>query len=873
MNALKLPENWPMKLLPHVAVLAVAIAILVGYFSPITQGKVLYQSDLIHYRGMGKELVDYRAQHHEDPLWGTRMFSGMPHYQYGLNSSGQLFRQVDKVFNLGLPRPITHFFILFVGFYILLLSLKIDPWLSGIGALAFMFSSFFMVSIEAGHTSKINAVAYLPIVIAGVLAAYRGQLGLGAALATLGMGLEINANHFQITFYLGLIIGFIVVSRFVTDLLNKRLKQFFIASGLLVGCLGMGALANWSLLQTTLEYTPETIRGPEVLKKENAVVSIDPQIFEPRKKTGLKPNYAFQWSNGVEDVLTLFSPYFAGGASGDNIGEGSETYDILKTAYGAGAAKQLVTKYPTYWGELPFTSGPVYAGAIIMFLFILGLIIVDDKYKWWILAICLLAVLLSMGRHFLPLSKFFFNWVPMYDKFRAPSMMLIVAEFALPLLGFLALRKFFAEGFTDKDKGELKKYLFIAGGTTVGLMLLLILIGPALFSFGDPKVDASKIGNFLTYQKLNPSQSVISQLTDVISSDRIALFRMDILRGIALILGAGGLLYVYLRGWLKKTVVYAGLAGLVALDLIPVDLRYVNKENFVDQKQIDRMFVASAADNAILQDRDPNYRVLNLTTDVFQNASTSYFHKSIGGYHAAKLRRYQDMIENHLEKVPRKIGEAFNAGVTVAPLPGTQPPLDSAQKALEKLGAINMLNAKYIIFNESAPPILNRSALGNAWFVQDFKVMESEEDVMAALGNTNPGKTALVNTDMADNVAGFNLQFDPSAAISLTSFDNKKLVYSSKANSEQLAVFSEIYYNSGKGWDAYVDGQPAKHFRVNYLLRAMRVPAGSHTIEFRFEPKSYFRGNTISMIVSLLALAVILGGLYWTLSKGKKEEE
>lgn len=855
----KLPENWPVKLLPYLAIPVIVIAILFTYFSPVTQGKVLYQSDLIQYKGMSKELVDYRKAHNEDPLWGARMFSGMPHYQYGLNSSGQMFRQVDAVFNLGLPRPITHFFILFIGFYILLLSLKIDPWLSGIGAMAFMFSSFFFVSIEAGHTSKINAVAYMSIVVAGVLTAYRGRLFLGAALTTLGMGLEINANHFQITFYLAVVLGFLVIGRFVYDLMEKRLKQFAITSAVLLGCMGMGALSNWGLLQTTLEYTQETIRGPEILKKAEAGVAIEPQIFQPRKKTGLKPNYAFQWSNGLEDVMTLFSPYFAGGASGDNIGEGSETYDILKNAYGAGAAKQLVTKYPTYWGSLPFTSGPVYAGAIVVFLFVLGLLIVDNKYRWWILAVCILAILLSMGKHFMPLSKFFFNWVPMYNKFRAPSMMLIVAEFCLPLLGFLALRKFFKEGFDEAQKANLKRSLFIAGGVTIGFLLILMLIGPAMFSFGSDS-DMGKIAGFLKGQKLEVTQPLASQLADVISLDRISLFRMDVLRSIAFIIGAGGLMFLYLRGLLKRPVVYAGIAGLIALDLVPVDLRYLNKENFVDQKQINRFFTASVADNAILADPDPHYRVFNITSNVFQEAFTSYHHKSIGGYHAAKLRRYQDLIDNHLEKVPSRIGEAFNAAIQAQ-----QDPILAAQTTLASQGALNMLNAKYIIFNEGAAPIRNNSALGNAWFVSEVKTMSTEEEIMAALGVIDPKKTALIHSDMADNIAGFSSSFDPNGKISLTSFDNKKLTYSSNAVSEQLAVFSEVYYNSGKGWDAYIDGQPVKHFRANYLLRAMRVPAGQHTIEFRFEPSSYYQGNTISMIVSLLSFIVVLGGLFMAL--------
>lgn len=863
-----IPSNLPQKLLPHVAVLITAVVILFAYFSPVTKDQILYQTDLIQHRGMAKEIQDYRKAHDGDePLWGANMFSGMPTYQYGAQYTGHLFRPVFKVLTLGLPRPVETFFLLFLGFYILLLSLKIDPWLSGIGAMAFMFSSFFFVSIEAGHTSKIYAVAFMAIVVAGVNLAYQGKRYLGLALTTLGMGLEITVNHFQITYYLMFILAFLVIGRAIHDFRAGKIKEFAITSAFLLAALGLGIGANYGKIKTTAEYANETIRGPVILKNKEKTVQ-ENQIFKAKKENGLKPNYAFQWSNGASDLFTFLTPYAVGGASGDNIGEGSETYEIFKRNYGKRVADAVVGQYPTYWGELPFTSGPVYAGAIVLFLFVLGLLIVDNKYRWWILGITILALLLSMGKHFLPLSKLFFNYFPMYNKFRAPSMMLIVVEFTLPLLGFLALRKFMKEGWTTEQKEKLKKRLFIAAGATAGLLLVLVAMGGSLFSFSAPG-DEQSIGRIVSQVSQQPNPALVSELSDALVSDRIALFRTDALRSVLFILLGGGLLFAFIQNYIKKPVVYAGLALLIGVDMWFVNKRYLNDENFVKETKITQLLRAKPADTNIKQDRDPHFRVFNITSNIFQEAFTSYHHKSIGGYHAAKLRRYQDLIENYLEKYPSQIIQALNGAIQA-----NKNPIEALNAALAKMGPLNMLNCKYIIANPDQPPLVNPNRLGNAWFVDNIKVVAGPDEEMQALGSIDPAKTAVVSGEkMIAKIQGFDPTLNPANKISLTSFDQKKMVYSSNAQTEQFAVFSEVYYNSGKGWQAYVDGNPADHIRVNYLLRGMRIPAGQHTVEFRFEPSSYYGGNTLSLVFSLLSFIAIGGCVYLALKKGEWDKE
>lgn len=844
------PEDWRKKLLTHLGIIVGFFIITLTFFKPLTENKVLYMFDILQHKGMAKELIDVREDKGEELAWTSRMFGGMPTYQLGIHHKANIFRSVNNALKFGMPFPMNMIFLLFLGFYFLCLTQGLNPWICGLGAAGYAFSSYFFIASEAGHTSKINALAYLAPIIAGVLLTLKKKYVVGLVVTALFVCLQLTVNHLQITYYTFFIIGAAALSYFIMDVIDKKAKQGLISIGILGLAVFLGIAPNISRLWTTQEYAKASIRGKTILKSTD-----DPD-------EGLDRDYAFEWSYGVGETFTLLAPNYYGGASSGIVTAGSEVQEVLKKNYGKRVADQAVKNWPTYYGSQRFTSGPVYVGAILVFLFILGLLLVEDRDRWWILGITLFAIMLSWGKNFSGLSDLMFDNFPYYNRFRAVSMLLVIAQFTIPFLGVLALKRFLSNS-KELGKEFLTKRLYYAAGIAGGLILLLIVAGPLGSDFATP-ADGGRISSILGRFGIKADANVVGSLVEATYDDRASMFTMDLLRSLGLILAAATGLWLIVQEKVKTQYVLPAILLLVMVDLWTVNKRYLNEENFVKEKEFTKTLVPSAADTRILSDRDPNYRVLNLTKDTYQDASTSYFHKSIGGYHAAKLRRYNDMIKNYLGAASERIIQAFRAG--------GENPIPAVNQALAQSPALNMLNLKYLIYNPQAPPLENPSRLGHAWTVDEIKWVQTSDEEINSIKGLNPGKTAVVIDGFKPALGNWSPSPGAKADVKLTSYDPEKQVYSFNSSKDELVVFPEVFYEAD-GWHAYIDGNEVDHIRANYVLRALKVPSGQHTLEFRFEPHSYIVGSSLSLIGSLILLLVVLGGLYLTLVKAVEEAQ
>ncbi len=807
-------NNFPFKtILPIISALVIFIILSLAYMSPALEGKVLKQDDITRFKGMSKEISDFREKTGEEPLWTNSMFGGMPAYQISTKYNANLIQYVDKLFRLGLPAPADLVFLYMIGFFILLMVLRINPWLSIAGAIAYGFSSYFFIILEAGHNSKAHAIGYMAPLLAGIILTYRGKYLLGAIITMLFMALEIRANHPQMTYYLGMIVLILGIYELVNAIRSNNIMHFAKSTSVLVIATIIAVLTHITGLWATYEYSKYTIRGKSELstQKEN-------------RTSGLDKDYATQWSYGVAETGTLVIPNFHGGSSAGELSKNSETYDrLIKNNIPKNQANSFVKNAPTYWGTQPFTSGPVYIGAIVVFLFVLGLFIVKGQMKWWLLTGTILSIVLSWGKNFMPLTEFFLDYFPLYNKFRAVSMTLVIAEITMPILAFLALNKIL-KGENSKQKllKSLQYAVYVVGG-----FLLLFILFPGLFFSFSGAADAN----------------LPDWLRQAMVDDRKSLLRMDALRSLLFILLAAVLIWAYLKNKLKLTWVFVVIIVLVTIDMWSVNKRYLNDDNFVRKTKIEKPYAKTKADELILKDSDPNFRVLNFTVDPFADARTSYFHKSIGGYHGAKLRRYQELYNAHIQ-------QHFNVNV------------------------LNMLNTKYFIQpdKDNKPSVLpNMNALGNAWFVDDYLLVNNADEELAALSDFDPQKLAVVDKRFKDQVENYTPGKDSAALIKLIEYQPNALKYQTNTSKDQLVVFSEIYYD--KGWNAYVDEELVPHFRTNYVLRGMILPAGKHMVEFKFEPKVYRVGETISFASSLLLILLVLGyGGYAIRNFLKKEE-
>ena len=775
---------------PHLVAIVTFVLLVMVYFAPqVFENKQLPQGDMISARGMGHDAREYHEQTGEWSHWSNSMFGGMPYNVTSGVDSKSIFRPISTLMKVSFHGETTAvLWLLLIGFYIFMLAVGSGPWLGIVGAIAFAFGSYNLIIIGAGHVTKGWVLATVPAVIGGCMLCYQKKYIVGFIVTLLATGLNVYWNHQQISYYTLLMLIPLAITYLVYAIREKKQKQFWTASAALVVAAIMAIAPAMDKLLPTWDYSKETMRGGAVLKgTEDSEAG----------KSGLNREYAFQWSYGKAETMTLLIPNFYGGSSNYALGEDSETYKTVKKYAGSSQAKQIVKSLPTYWGDQPFTSGPVYAGAIICFLFVLGLLAVKGPERWWLLAAVIIGILLSWGRNLPSLNNWLFDHLPLYNKFRTPSMSLVMTTTAMAMLGMLALRALL------KKEVELK-HIHIATGITGGLCLLIALF-PGLAGGFTAKMDAQ----------------LPEWLSECLIEDRRAMLTSDAWRSLCFILLAAAGAFAYLKIEKMRSGILIALMGVLILaDLWTVDKRFLNDDHFVPKKR--NLVTMTEGDKQILADKDPNYRVLNLTTSTFNDAQTSYFHKSVGGYSPAKLRRYQDIIDYYF---------AGNINMNV----------------------LNMLNTRYVITQQGVQ--YNPEAFGNAWFVQNIDWVNNPNEEIAAIGNIDLLQKAVIDTCWRTKVSD-GLAMTQPASIRLTNYANPgNLFYESESSEDGLAVFSEVYY---KTWKAFIDGKEVPVVRANYILRAIEVPAGKHTIEFRCEDDLLLDTQIVSTIASCMVVLVII---------------
>ena len=811
-----------------IAILAFAVISWV-YFYPVMQGKRVKQHDMEMHKGMAQELTQYRESTGETALWTNSAFSGMPAWNISAPQKTNLFQYVHKVLSIGLPSPLGSVFISMLGFFILLLVLDVGVWVSALGAIAYGFTSYLYIIIGAGHNAKAVAMAYMAPVIAGVLLTYKGKYLWGLVLTAIAASLELYANHLQITYYLILILVVIVIAEFISDIRQKKLLHFVKASLMLVLVAVISVLTFSTKLYANYEFGKETTRGKPVLTSN-----------ESNQTKGLDRDYITQWSYGKGETWSLMIPNAKGGASA-YIGKQNPVLEKADRQF-----KDSIAQSNAYWGDQPGTSGPVYVGAIVVFLFVLGALTVKGKLKWALLIATILSILLSWGKNFMGFTNFFLDYIPGYDKFRAVSMTLVIAEVTMPLLGFLGLAEMVKS--PENAKKNMTKF-FIALGVTAGFCLLFYLMPKTFFNFLSQE-EAKQFASMSAGKDGAIYAQFASQLEDV----RVAIFRKDALRSLIFIILAAVPLFLYVKGKLKAVPAFVVLAALILVDMFPIDKRYLNNDNFIDKAKFDKPFVASPANQYILNDKALSYRVADITRDMFNDASTCYFHKSIGGYSGAKLRRYQDVITQYLGPGLNRLRSAKTA--------------EDMARQLAQQEVLNMLNTKYIIFNPQSQPFENPFAYGNAWMVNDVQIANTPNDEFNALATSDLHRTAIIGKEFEQEVASYRPQAED-GSITLTDYKPNQLTYSFSASENKLVVFSEIW--TSKGWTMRIDGQESPLLRANYLLRAAMVPAGQHEIVMRYEPKIWKVGGIVSLVSSLAIILFAVATIVLSLVKKKEK--
>lgn len=787
--------------LPYVlSVIFFAVLSHIYFFPEISEDKILFQHDTQQGIALGQEAKAFEEATGETTRWTNTSFSGMPTYQISPSyANNDVIREVGNLYSVWMSSPASYLFIMMVGFFIFMLSMRCKWYYAVLGALAYTFSSYFFIIIQAGHIWKFITLAYIPPTIAGIVWAYRGKYLLGGGLAALFAALQIASNHLQMTYYFLFVIFFMVVAYAVELIREKKAKQFLRASGVLLVAAVVAVGANLPSIYHTQKYSKESMRGGSELTIES------PLQNEERMEDGLSKDYILSYSYGLKETLTLLIPNMEGGAStpmvmDEKLMEGVSAQDRELMGY-IGAS--------SYWGEPPGTSGPVYAGAIICMLFVLGCIIVKSPVKWAMIAATVLSILLAWGKNFMPLSEFFIDYFPLYNKFRTVESILVIAEFCMPVLAILALKEFFEK----PDKKKLRA-LYISAGITGGLALLAWLV-PSLF--GPFTYSIERDYYIANYPEL------ATLYNNTIIPLRMSMLQADALRTFIFIaLAAVVMFFAAKRPNFKAHWAVLIVGVLVLVDMYGVNKRYLNGDDFVEASRMENPFPMTQVDEYILQDPDPNYRVFNLaTSNPFSDVSTSYYHKSIGGYHAAKLSRYQDLIDFHLI-----YNSNWNEQHTT--------PMSTMNRDV-----INMLNAKYFILPTSNGYVTieeNAEAMGNAWFVDEVQWVENADEEMLALNDFDPARTAIVDKRFAELINDKAAVASEGDTIYLTSYKPNELRYKSRSANDRVAVFSEIYFPWG--WHVTIDGKEVQEARANYVLRALNVPAGDHEIVFRYEPRS-----------------------------------
>lgn len=825
------------KFLPHLLIIAIFIAISCAFCYPAFQGKTLDQHDIKTWLWNSKESRDYHEKTGESALWANNSFGGMPQATIDTWGENNWYSKIARTIEmdhhgLPVPNPAIYFFWAMISFYILSCVIKANRWLGAIGAIAFAFSAYNATIITAGHTTKMLDIAFIPAIIAGILLAYKGKYLSGAALAGLFLAFFFDANHIQIIYYSFFLFGFLVIGKLVEAIRKSELKNWFIATGILGLTVAFALMTNSSSLLQTIEYSKYSSRGggSELTNKE--------------KTTGLDKDYAFSWSNGVGESFTFLVPSLYGGSTDENIGENSHLGKKL-SEYNqpADVVENMTSHANLYWGPQPMLSGSIYFGAVICLLTVLSLFVIKSNMKWWIAGAALLTICFGMGKNFSTLNYFMFDHFPYFSKFRSPNMATSVASVIFPFLAIWALKDIYDEKIS---KEELLKKVKLSLAITGGLCLLILIATQVGMDYKGQNDDRMS----QQYGQAGP------EIVKAIRADRQSQATSDAARSLVFVLLAGGVLWAYGKEKASKMQMVAALGVLIVIDMLPVAHRYLNADKFLDTDEyMSQNFSPSPADAQILQDKDSYYRVFDLSTDPFNDSKPSYFHKTLGGYSAAKIQIYQDLIENQLGKL--------NTAV------------------------LDMLNTKYLIVPQKggAPGVQrNPGALGNAWFVSDIKWVKSADEEMLALnapslqnvmdstaGNFNPARTAILRDTFKTVLGNAAIGKDSAAYIKLIpdGYSPKKLQFESNNTQEGLAIFSDVYFPIG--WDATIDGKGAPILKADYVLRALKVPAGKHSIVFEYHSKAFETGKKLSLLGSILLTLIVVGGVYFGFVANKKE--
>ncbi|MEP5341531.1 MAG: YfhO family protein [Algibacter sp.] len=793
------------KIGPHILVLLGFVVLSLAYFSPVLKGKQIFQSDIMQYIGMSKQQKAFKAATGEETYWTNSAFGGMPTYQLGAKYPHNYIKKLDLALRF-LPRPADYLFLYLLGFYVLLLVLKVDFKLAALGAIAFGFSTYLIIILGVGHNSKAHAIAYMPLVLSGILLVFQNKYIAGFLLTVVAMGLELVSNHFQMTYYLLLLVVVLGIAYLVDAYRKSMLPHYFKSISVLIAAVVLSIALNATSILATQEYVKESTRG-----KSELTINAD---GSPKEVTsGLDRGYITQFSYGILETFNLFIPRFMGGGNGEDVGKDSNTYDAFRkigatTTQAAEQAKHA----PMYWGDQPIVEAPAYIGAVVLFLFAFALFLVKGRLKWWIVGGTLLSLLLSYGKNLGFLTDLFIDYVPLYNKFRAVSSIQVILELCIPVLAIFGLSRLFNDFKSKEDKLKALKY---ATGITGGLAVLFLVFKSSFDFVG--------VNDGFYRQSYGPD------FVDAIRADRKSIFTTDTLRTLVLVLLSAGAIFMYLKGKVKDNLVIIALGILILFDLVGVDRRYVNNDDFVSATQVNKPFQANEADKAILED-NTHFRVYDMVSGP---SKPSYFHNSLNGYNAAELKRYREVFDFYV--------------------------------ANNNINVLNMLNTKYIIAQdekENVFPYTNTDANGNAWFVKTLQKVNSANEEIKALDSLDTKNKAVYTSPPLVKINLRNeFVVDSLAAIKLVEVKPNHLKYQSNNQKDGFAVFSEIYY--GNGWKTLIDGKEANHIRVNYTLRGMEIPAGTHDIEFRFDPDVVKTGSKIALASSVLFGLLLLGGLFF----------
>ena len=785
----------------HLVAILTFTLVSVIYFYPQLQGKTISGSDVIQYNAAAKQLKDYEKETGKVALWTGAMFGGMPTFQISGPIKNNLLSHVEKLLNLGFKRPIGYFIMGMISFYIMLLAFGVSPWLSILGALLFSFATGNVILFDTGHATKLRTIYLSPPIIAGLVLMFKDRKWIGFLLFSIFLGMSIRANHPQMTYYLAMILFplFIVLS--VKKIQEKEYKKLLVyCVFLFIGTI-LAVGSSLSKIWTTYEYSKSTMRGKPILELEAN------QQANSSNTDGLAWDYAMNWSNGSIDVLQSFIPMSVGGSSEEILNDDSPLIKRIP--------QYKNQPLPLYWGDLTSTSGPYYFGAVVFFLFCFGGFAVKGSFKWWLVFAFVFTFLISMGKNFEILNRLLFDYLPLYNKFRTPNSVLAVTGIIMPILAILGIR----ELTTVKDKTVLLKPLYYSGGALVFICLILGLFGGSMFDFN---------GNY---------DSAVGDLVGLLKETRKEYLQSSSLRSAGLILVSALAMWAYIKGKLNKNTLIISVGLIAFLDLMVVNSKYLNSGDFQTKRSLDQNYTLTSTDQQILADPDMHYRVFDVQN--FRNALPSYHHKTIGGYHPAKLQRYEDLINRHISQNNQQV--------------------------------LNMLNTKYIRFadgNNQERVQLNQGALGNAWLVNTVEIVENANQEIDALNRIDVSNTAAVHQEFNDYLT--STSFSGNGNVQLTNYSSNDLIYSFNSTEQQMVVFSEIWYQPG--WKAYIDGQETDHIRVNYALRGLLVPAGNHEIVFKFEPRSYYLGETISLISSLLIMLSLFSVIGFNYIPGLREK-